>query len=151
MSSWTNPSPTHYGAVGFGAYPFSQSVALSPGESRSLRFFLHAGFGIRSFQEGVLTTTSSSPHLSVYLYYTSSGSILLEPTFPQFYSGWVHPVDVTLSASPSLPPGDYTLSLFSRPVSPENQQFFPLEGEYYYSFVEFTGSRLVSQITVRVD
>jgi hypothetical protein len=147
---WSTPSLTHYGAVGVSAHPFSRSVRAYSGESLNIRFFLRAGYGVRSFQEGRLDVSASSPLLTGVLDDVSSRSIVLEPSFPQFYSGWVHPVDLTVSVSPDASPGDYSISVYTAPVSPADQSFTPLEGEYYYSFTDFVGSRRVFELNVTV-
>lgn len=149
LRAWSDPSRTHYGAVGYGLYPFESILVLSPGESATVRLFLHSGFGVRSFQEGVLVARPDLPkYLSVSLDDVSSSSIVLSPSFPQFYPGWVHPVDVTITRSSSSPLTPMTVSLYSSSVLPSAQRFFPVEGEYYYSFTDFLGERLVGQITI---
>lgn len=152
LAFWKSPSVTHYGAVGLSAYPFSRSISLFPGESRTVRFFLHSGFGVRSFQEGRLAVDDSAVGgvVSVSLDDDSLRSIVLEPTFPQFYPGWVHPIDVVVSVSPDAVPGSYSVALVTLPVRPNDQSFVPREGEYYYSFVDFVGSRAVAQLGVSV-
>ena len=50
LSYWTSPNPNHYGVAGMGFFPSSQIINVERGKSTMARFFVHAAFGVQSFQ-----------------------------------------------------------------------------------------------------
>ncbi len=127
ITQWTNPNPTHYGLVGYGSFPLRHEIVMRPGETKQIRLFVHAGFGVRSFQGMGVRVQYKYPEtpkaLTVELDPASNG-FLLGPTFPRFDPQWARPIEVTLRVNPASPPQDLEMTFYSTPPSPESAQSF---------------------------
>lgn len=154
LSAWQNPSSTHYGAVGFGAFPQTKTISLAPAESASIRFFVHSGFGVHAYQ-GMRLESQTIPvqnQLELTLDPISRDGFLLAPTFPAFSREWVHPVDVNIFIPPSTPPGEYVVHFVSAPPASEvNSRWSLPPALLYFDATQFVGERSVFTLTVRVE
>ncbi len=153
IPKWINPMSSHFGVVGFGAFPSQQTMGVSPGKTYHGRIFWHSGFGVRGFQGGKLVVSFADPSdenkLNVRLDANAQKGVILGPTFPQFNPLWVHPVDVFVSFPENMVPSTVSFWLVSE--NPESSfSDFAREkyGALYHEVTEFVGSRPVAQITV---
>lgn len=151
---WTSPSPYHYGAVGFGAFPQDQDITLSPGESKRLRVFLHAGFGVRTTQGLSISPKYGHPldaeRVQVDLSQEVREGFVLGPTFPKFSSEWVKPIDFVVSVAPTSGPGTITIGFTTQPPSNQMEAVFRSEYGFYFNGTDYIGSQIPFQVQVKV-
>lgn len=150
IPQWSSPVPSYYGAVGFGAFPISRTLNLTPNQPRTIRVFFHSGYGVRSTQGARLTYQilhGTSQDVLVSLDENASTGFLLGPTFPKFSSSWVYPVDITLTLSrPLVTP--ITLTFHTAPPSPEISSYGKSSSSRYFDITEYIGSRQAFQVVL---
>lgn len=118
LSQWVMPSTTHYGAVGYASYPSSLRLPVQRGSRVSFRFFVRAGYGVRSYQ-GMRVSSSlnvlpeKSSTVQVVLDENATEGFVMGPTFPKFESSWVKEVWAHVTLAPDAPVGEITLSFSS--------------------------------------
>lgn len=153
LSKFTSPVATHYGAVGYGAFPHEWVVPRDSSRVHSTRIFFHSGFGVRSFQAGSLDVEFAIPedagHVVVSLDSSSSEGFFLGPSFPIFHPSWVKPVDVSVSVKPSAPYREIVVYLVTRPPSSSfMDSVSPIAGSLY-SLTDWVGSQRVITLVIR--
>lgn len=150
LRAWENPNDTHYGAVGFGSYPFSSSLSLS---ARSpARFFIYSGFGIRSVQSVSLRWEFENPSdanlFSITLDENSSPGFLLGPTFPKFHPAWVHAVDVRVISLASSFSSSSVVHFYTAPSSADFSSD-PLVSSFpFFDSTDYVGEKRVFTLTI---
>ncbi|MDP2665894.1 MAG: hypothetical protein Q8P05_00095 [Candidatus Diapherotrites archaeon] len=149
---WENISPAHYGAIGFGAFPSSQKISLSPGETKMVRVFFHAGFGVRGFQGGQLfprfQDPTSASFVQIELDPASRTGFLLGPTFPKFHPNWVHPVTIRVTATQAIPE-DLVIQFHTAPPTTQNAlTWSEAYAPYYFPLTQYVGSRQAFHLIV---
>jgi len=120
INYWSDPSPTHWAAYGYGSFPVKKSISASANKESTVTFFVHSGFGVRSYQGMALRaeTDSADANLSVRL---SEGEFLLGPSFPSFESSWARPVQVNIIANAQ---GTHTIKIFAaRPSQSASEEW----------------------------
>lgn len=151
---WTAPTPNYYGAVGFGAFPQEQVISLLPGESKRMRVFLHAGYGIRTTQGMSLHPRYGHPldaeRVQVELPEDVRTGFILGPSFPKFSKEWARPIEVEISVSPHSAPGTITISFVSNPPDSQAEAAFRGAHALYFNATDYIGSQVPFQIQVRV-
>jgi hypothetical protein len=112
LSFLTNPNTDVWRSFGINIFPTMTLVELSPGETKTIRFFIHSAWGVRNYQGiklGEITYNAPSQKLSVTP--LPKSSFLVGPNYPFFDSGWVQAVDVLIKADPQLPEGQYQITI----------------------------------------
>lgn len=153
LSKFTSPVATHYGAVGYGAFPHEWVVSRDSSQVHATRIFFHSGFGVRSFQSGSLGVEFEIPedaaHVDVSLDSSSSEGFILGPSFPVFHPSWVKPVDVSVEVRPSAPYREIVVYLVTRPPSSSFMgSVSPLPGSLY-SLTDWVGPQRVITLVIR--
>lgn len=152
LSFWQNPDENRYGVIGFGAFPAEQTVVLSPGEVKTVRVFLHAGFGVRSFQGMRLRASLRNPSesVSVALDSASERGFLLSPTFPVFTDAWARAVDAEIVVAPGASSEVVEINLVSTPPSSEDSVAWSHENARYYAATQYVGPQVVARVLVKI-
>ncbi len=154
LGKYSSPTPTHYGAVGYGAFPHSIRRELLPSVSVKERIFFHSGFGVRSYQGGHLRVEYAIPedagHVQVVLDPSSSSDFLLGPAYPVFSPLWVRPVDLTITMGPGSPYRDVIIYLVTDAPSGEFMEAQQsLYSGIFNSFTDYVGSQRVATLVLR--
>jgi hypothetical protein len=151
LPQWQNPIGTHYGVVGYGAYPSFQILSIRPGETKTVRVFFYSGFGVRGYQGAALQPVFQNPahasFVSVFLDENATNGFLLGPNFPKFSREWVKPVDITIALSPAAPPDEIILAVETR-APPLRIQEAGAALPYYSSITQFVGERPAFYLTI---
>lgn len=151
LPKWTLPTPQTMGVIGYGAFPHYDRLVVLPGESKSIRFFFHSSFGVRSFQEGRLLIQFARPAdenaLIISLDKNASSGFGVGPTFPIFHPSWVKPVDINVFR-PLSSRETIWITLVTAPPSSEYSSSAP-PSSVSYGFTDFIGSRLVYTLEIR--
>lgn len=116
---WQNPDPRYYGAMGFGFFPAEQAIKVGKGSAAAARFFVHAGFGVETYQ-GVRIEASAPEDADFLKIEVREPEFLLGPTFPKFSENWGSAVDVKVSAAANAPAGEYRVVFSMAAPSAEN-------------------------------
>lgn len=153
LPQWQNPVASHFGLVGLSSYPFESRSGVLKGGEKSFRFFIHSGYGVRSYQavrlEAVLENQSDDQFVSLSLDEDSSTGFVLGPTFPLFSSGWVHPVELKVTMSANAPYKEYRIHLRSVPVSSAFiEAHTPSGTSLFYDATYYVGPRILNGLTV---
>lgn len=152
ISYWQDPLTTHYGVVGYGTFIPTREVVLSPGETKSIRFFLHTGAGVRTHQGGALRVDTTIPGIHVSLDEASQHGFLLGPNFPVFDPAWVKPVEVTVKALPDFTIQDAVVEVrMVTPTADVRETWTQQWGARYFDATSFMGENTVAHIRVKVQ
>lgn len=150
---WTNPITTHWGAIGFGAFPSEQKVLIQPGQTVKTRFFFHSGFGVRTFQglrlEPLFENPSAKEWMVIELDSESQNGFVLGPSFPKFDANWVKPVDVQITLLPNAPVQQMSFFLVTQSPSAEKAEQWSTRYPNYYNGTSFVGSQ--NAVRVRLE
>lgn len=152
---WQNPIATHWGAIGFGSYPFERSLTAKPGETVRTRFFFHSGFGVRTFQGMRLgpefENASDEQWVKVELDSESKNGFLLGPSYPKFDENWAKAIDVQLTVLPNAPPSTIRILLKTRaPTAEKLAEWRSKKGKQYYNATDFVGEQTAMRIVLQV-
>ncbi len=152
LGFWTNPDASRYGVVGFGAFPAEQTISLRRGEEKVVRVFVHAGFGVRSFQGMRIVSrfTNLSKGIRVTLDDASESGFLLGPTFPVFDASWVHPLELRLRVERDAPFHVASVVLQSAPPSFSDESAWGDNYSLYFPATQYVGEQAVARILVKV-
>jgi hypothetical protein len=111
-TTWfTNHDNTRWGVHGFGAYPAERDISvinMSTGNSFDTFTFFKTSCGIETWQG---LHISISHNTSLFDVTVSPNEILLEPTYPKFYTNWTYFLNIRVTALKKIPAGDYDLSM----------------------------------------
>jgi hypothetical protein len=151
LPKWTSPNTQTMGVIGYGAFPHYDRLIVLPGESKSIRFFFHSSFGVRSFQEGRLLIQYARPAdanaLIISLDANTFSGFSVGPTFPIFHPSWVKPVDLNVFRPPS---SNETIWITLVTASPLPEYSPPASASALsYGFTDFIGPRLVYTLEIR--
>src|SRR3989344_5993048 len=121
LRQWLDPYPQGWGANGFGTYPAEQWADLKKGETESFEatVFLYSGWGVQTFQGATLFADAASQQF--FDVSISPQTLLLEPSFPKFYSNWAHKITMKGTLKPQTPPGKYHIAI-NLGVPPQDKQ-----------------------------
>ena len=140
LASWEKPDTTHYGVAGAGFYPAIESVSIKKGSAIMEKFFVHAGFGVRTYQGLQIIPQQADDNKGVSVTLTGS-EFLLGPTFPKFAKNWAASVGTAIAASPNAQPGEhvfkFTVGYPSAQKSAEWRAAVP--GNYYETAMSGAG------------
>jgi hypothetical protein len=151
---WTNPIATHWGAVGFGAFPFERKIIANAGSKAKTRFFLHSGFGVRSFQGVKIAVEFENPEdadfAKIKLDEESSNGFLLGPNFPKFDENWARQIDAEIEIAQNAQPKQIAILLKTK--APDKKQALEWKKQYsnYYNATDFVGEKTVSRIMLTI-
>ena len=110
VSYWKNPDLHYYGAIGYGFFPAGQRISLVKGESASVRFFVHSGYGVQSWQGLKIVPVNDNGNSGIEVGVLDSES-LLGPNYPVFSKEWAKSVDAVITASKDAKSGKYVLRI----------------------------------------
>jgi hypothetical protein len=108
---WSKPDPKYWVTNGYGSYPAEQWDALKIGEREEFNaiVFFYSSYGVQAFQ-GVTLMPDSKSRENFDITITPQ-NFLLEPTFPKFYNGWAHKIEIQGKLKPSAKAGNYTIGI----------------------------------------
>ena len=150
LSYWTAPSPSHYGVAGMGFFPSTQIINIERGKSTTARFFVHAAFGVQSFQGIKLSIVRPEKFSNINAKIISPTEMLITPTFPKFSDGWARAVDVRIDASENAVSGSYELKFKIVTPSPYKiEEWSKIANERYFSTSD-AGAEISHTIAVNV-
>ncbi|MDD5148555.1 MAG: hypothetical protein PHH08_03770 [Candidatus ainarchaeum sp.] len=155
MEYWTSPTATHWGAIGFGCFPYEKTIKIKPGSAAKTRLFLHAGFGVRTFQGMRIVpefeNSEDAEFVKITLDRESEEGFLLGPAFPKFDSGWAKAIDAEIGVLKN--PAKKTIKIFLKTKSPEEKQALEWQKKYanYYNATDFVGEKIISSITISTE
>ena len=112
---------SRWGVHGFGAYPGSVGYSINnmnEGQTVSVCTFIHASFGVETFQGMKLSIISNSPEL--FSAVVEPTEFLLYPAFPDTSKNdkWAKKIKITIKAKEDIPAGSYDFQL--KTISPGN-------------------------------
>ena len=107
LGYWLNPSATHWAAYGYGSFPIKKTITVKQGEKGRARFFIHSGYGVRSYQGVGLKTVFSDEKAKDYFDVKIDEPFLLGPNYPKFERNWAKDVLVEISQKGNTPKGTY--------------------------------------------
>lgn len=148
---WKNPLDTHYGAIGYGSFPFKKKIELEFLESKTIRFFLFSGFGTRTIQgvriKYVFANSIDEELVSIQMDEESEKGFLLEPTFPSFEKNWVKPIDITLTSAQKIS-HSIVIYFFTDPPLTDlsNNPLFKIYP--YFNATDFIGEKKIFTIEI---
>ena len=150
LSYWSRPDPNYYAVAGIGFFPKSQTINLEKGKSATARFFVHAAFGVQSFQGVKLSVERQENAQGITAKILNGEEFLISPSFPKFSSGWARAVDVRIDAAENSSPGSYELKFKIAKPSPEKvDEWGKITGSRYFSTSD-AGAEISHTITVNV-
>lgn len=152
---WTSPISTHWGAIGFGAFPSERTLSVARGQTIRTRFFFHSGFGVRSFQGMRVVprfqTPTDAQSIHIKLDTDSQNGFLLGPSFPKFDAAWAKPIDLEITADATAPVGNTGFVLKTEPADAVRVERWQAEkGILYYNATDFVGEQTIAAITLAV-
>ncbi len=151
---WNDPSSSHWGVVGYGAYPSKKNITMKRGETATVYYYLHSGFGVRTYQGIRLNPlTESEPpggQLKVKLDYNAANGLLLGPTFPKFQPSWAHRVDVKVRIPETSSTGKAIIAINSDNPEEFIEQSWDLGGRKYFRATQFIGSKTVMKLEIDI-
>lgn len=111
-----NHDYSRWGVHGYGFFPgeLSYSVTnMTAGDTIDIYSFLHTSWGIETWQGLKLNPVYNSDYFNVAI---TPSDVLLEPTFPKFYTNWSQKITMKITAKELIPAGTYDFSItFSSP------------------------------------
>jgi len=136
LAYWLNPDTTHYGAYGYGSYPLKKTVFIKAGESASARFFMHSGYGVRSFQGVLLEASvggSGGEGRNFFDVEIKGPAFLLGPSFPKFERNWAKGIILEVSSATGTPASTYTIKVTASapPLELSNKWRSESPGKYF--------------------
>ena len=119
LGYWTAPSTTHWAAYGYGSFPVRKTVDAAVGEKSAVTFFVHSGYGVRSWQGmGFRTIVSGDGNAIITI---APSEILLGPSFPSFTAAWAGKITVGITPESA---GSYNVKVFaSAPLEASSQKW----------------------------
>jgi hypothetical protein len=115
---YINHDYSRWGVHGYGFFPGERSYTVSNMTARdtiNVYSFLHTSWGIETWQGLKLIPEYNNDYFDVTL---TPDELLLEPTFPKFYSNWSQKINMLITAKRPVPEGDYKFSIsFTTPSS----------------------------------
>lgn len=155
LSYWLNPNATHYGAIGYGAFPSEKEIKAKAGESYKARFFIHSSFGVRTFQgirlEPEFENPENAEFVKVILDKESNEGFLLGPSFPKFDSEWAKAFNAEVIVSPAAPKKQIIIFLKAKNQSPEQALEWQKSRENYYNATDFVGERTAARLVIQIE
>ena len=152
LNYWLNPSTTHYAAYGYGSYPVRKTVFLDDNQYARARFFVHSGYGVRSYQGMKLTATPSNGAEQYFDLEISETEFLLAPNYPKFEKNWANDVVLEVRPKGEAPAGIYTFSVTaSTPSREKSEQWRTMHGEKYFESGFVSTSRPLYKLMVIVE
>jgi len=106
---WQAPDLKRWGREGFGVYPAEQQYSLKAGGKVQIAAFVHAAYGIETFQ-GMQLYPFFPQDENAALFFSITiepKSILLGPTYPTVDGNWIQKVKIKINASNETPKGNY--------------------------------------------
>jgi len=129
---WTQPKPSSWGVIGWGAYPADIWVDTFPGAEFEVRTFWHASWGIQTYQgfnlvpiypasssdqNGIVFNNQDPAIVSKFFDVSFDKQIfLLSPTYPKFGEDWARAVIMKIKVHDDTPKGQYVVGI--DPVMP---------------------------------
>lgn len=151
---WKDPSSSHWGVVGYGAYPSKKNITLKRGETVTVYYYLHSGFGVRTYQgirlKPVVESEPPGGYLTVALDYNTGNGLLLGPTFPKFQPNWAHRVDVKVRIPETSSTGKAIIVFNSDNPEEFIEQSWDLGGRKYFRATQFIGSKTVMRLEIDI-
>ncbi|MFH1664422.1 MAG: hypothetical protein ABH986_06520 [archaeon] len=149
LNYWQNPSTTHYGAYGYGSYPIKKTVVIKAGEKIKAKFFVHSGYGVRSFQGIQLNAVTE--YKNFFLVSIKDPVFLLEPNFPKFRKEWAKEVELNIEAKEKTPEGMYEVKVFVSSPPEEFSYKWSKEHEKYFDAAEFSTGKELYELKIIVE
>lgn len=113
LGYWLNPSTTHWAAYGYGSFPIRKTITIKQGEKARARFFIHSGYGVRSYQGiGLKAVFSDEKAGDFFEVKIGEPAFLLGPNYPKFERNWAKDVLIEILPKGNTPKGTYALSVF---------------------------------------
>lgn len=148
FSYWLSPSPTHYAAAGYGFFPSIQQVELKPEETKTVAFFMHAGWGVQSVQGTKIAYSSANQWIDIEVI---EPEFLLEESFPKFSKNWARKIVAKISATAQTVPGTYEIVFFAQNPSPESRQKWSVGSSRPYFDIQAARTGANAKIFLKVS
>lgn len=152
LNYWLNPSTTHWGVYGYGYFPVKRMVFIQPGEKAKVAFFLHSGYGVRTFQgvqlQPIFEKAGTEEFFDVRI---KEPVFLLGPNFPKFNKSWAKAVLLEVSAKEGAPKGSFAVNIVVSLPPPEFSSRWKKElGNQYFNaaFASYDGPSFELTIVV---
>ena len=150
LSYWSSPDPNYYAVAGIGFFPRSQVINIEKGKSATARFFVHAAFGVQSFQGVKLSVEQQENAQGITAKILNGSEFLIYPSFPKFSSGWARAVDVRIDIPENAAPGSYELKFkIAKPSAEKVDEWGKIAGNRYFSTSD-AGAEISHTIAVNV-
>ncbi|MEM0360732.1 MAG: hypothetical protein QXK06_05345 [Candidatus Diapherotrites archaeon] len=112
LEYWLKPSTTHWAAYGYGYFPIKETVFVQQEGKKKTVFFLHSGYGVRSFQGMMLKPEFLDENAKQFLEVNISEPVfLLGPSFPKFDKAWARAVFVEVFAKKNAPKKNFSVKI----------------------------------------
>lgn len=147
FSYWQNPSLTHYAVSGHGFYPSIQEITIKKGQTKTIAFFLHAGWGVQSFQGTKIETKNTNNWIKIKI---PEPEFLLGYSYPKFSNSWAKKIQAIISIDQNTPTGKYELEFFPTNPSQEKKQKWTTNLKRKYESIAGYGINLNTKITIKV-
>ncbi|VVB98951.1 Uncharacterised protein [uncultured archaeon] len=97
LTYWLNPDTTHWAAYGYGSFPTHKEMTIRQGEKKNVKFFMHSGYGVRSYQGIGLAASvvQAGKGVDVKIH---EPAFLLGPNYPLFEKGWARQITLEITA-----------------------------------------------------
>jgi hypothetical protein len=106
---YVNVSGVLGGIAGYGAYKADQWATVRPGENFTVVFYVHASWGIKSYQGLQLVPEYNASEFEMLN--ATPDIFLLTPTLPAFTQNWTRKIVVTGKVRSDASPGEYVVAL----------------------------------------
>lgn len=147
LKYWLEPATGYWAAHGYGSFPVKKTIAIKPGEKKAIAFFVHSGYGVRSFQGVALEiegTNNSYVEAEVV-----EPSFLLGPNFPKFSNNWARKVLIKVFAKENAS-GEHNFKVrVVRPAQELSDKWSQTE-KRYYDAADITTGRPLFEFNVQV-
>ena len=146
LNYWLSSSQTHYAAAGYGFYPVKQNIVVEKKSSNTIRFFVHAGYGVQSYQG--IKINYALPENSGIGIEIIEPEFLLSPSYPKFTKNWAKEVDVKITTQENVSSGIYEIKFTVSSPSNENREKWndEIQGKYFdaaYAGAPFAHSLII--------
>ena len=150
LTYWQQPVTTHYGAYGYGSFPIKKTIVLKKGEEFKGKFFVHSGYGVRTFQ-GIQLNSVFDKGEEFFDVIIKEPVFLLEPNFPKLKKGWAKDVLFDVQVKENAPEGFYSLKIFVSSPPEELSEKWSKEHEKYFDAATFSTDKPLFELQIIVE
>ncbi|MCX8190515.1 MAG: hypothetical protein N3F05_04815 [Candidatus Diapherotrites archaeon] len=147
---WQNPDPKHYAVAGIGFFPGTQQIKVKKGNYSKTKIFLHAGFGVRTYQ-GIKISAFFVDDCNGISFELPKKDFLIGPSYPKFDSQWALDIPIKIKASENTVKSNCELKFrIEKPSEDNSIKWRTAYGKKYFETAE-AGAINSTSITIKIE